>query len=103
MAVMKTWAAELSSHCSVVASSAAAPGALPGRWEVGQVLIWGAERCWEPWAGQAGAVTTARIRSEWIPLNRALSVSEGWGRRGGHCSRAGEEQAEADSRHKHSL
>lgn len=46
--------------CIICSSSSPAPGALPGRWEVGQVPIWGAERCWEPWAGQAGAVTTAR-------------------------------------------
>lgn len=83
LAVMKTWAAELSSHCSVGAS--AAPPALlrspPGRWEVGQVPVWGAERCWEPWAGQAGAVTRATIGTEWIPLNRA-ECSEGWGQEG---------------------
>lgn len=84
LAVMKTWAAELSSHCSVGASSAAPPALLrspPGRWEVGQVPVWGAERCWEPWAGQAGALTTATIGSEWIPLNRAECLG-GLGSRG---------------------
>lgn len=55
LAVMKTWAADISRllcECIICSSSSPAPGALPGRWEVRQVLSCGAERCWEPWAGQ---------------------------------------------------